>query len=255
MWLQSAWAALTHVFINPSSFFEDDVDWRVGVSYNAFYAALIQCFVVLFTIGLAYGSGTSVSGAGLSSVTGGVIELLYVFFAILVWGGLVGVSLTVVSDQEWLQPVVLTGSLIGVGAVAIGVASWLGLSTLVRSLVFFGTIGVWTVATYTVLWFDTSWFESVLGVAMYTWLVSYPYLLVNSVVSVLQTFSVLSGLVVNAMSALLSAAAIVHIVTGTVRGVEEQLELSLWRGALAVIVGPIVLILGFFVLLYLSVLV
>ena len=180
---------------------------------NAFYAALIQCFVVLFTIGLAYGSGTSVSGAGLSSVTGGVIELLYVFFAILVWGGLVGVSLTVVSDQEWLQPVVLTGSLIGVGAVAIGVASWLGLSTLVRSLVFFGTIGVWTVATYTVLWFDTSWFESVLGVAMYTWLVSYPYLLVNSVVSVLQTFSVLSGLVVNAMSALLSAAAIVHIVT------------------------------------------
>jgi hypothetical protein len=153
------------------------------------------------------------------------------------------------------EPLVLIGSLIAVTAAVTAVLNYFGVFNPVwRSIGVFGSWLAWMTTSYVVFWYHSSWFESVLSLAQYSWLASYPYIVVSSFIVLIQQVFGSTSLVWEVLSSLVGAAAIVHIVVATVYGLRERFDLSLLGGVIAGIVGPVLVFLCILLLIYVGVL-
>lgn len=117
-----------------------------------------------------------------------------------------------------------------------------GLDVLIRPLFIVISVVVWAALVYATLrFFEEGSFPTMLGVVGYGWLVSYPYVLVNTALYVVEEVLVSTDALtwVTVTSWLVSAASIIHITVATVLGLREKVGASWWQGVLAALVVPL----------------
>jgi hypothetical protein len=183
-----------------------------------------------------------------------VLQPVYIAFATLLWASFIALSLATWCEKSVKAPLVLIGSLALTVVITIGLNYAEVFNPVWRGVGLIGSWFVWTTGAYVFLWYHTSWFEDVLALSQYSWLASYPYIVISSCIVLIQEGFRSTSLVWEVLSSLVRAAAIVHIVVATVIGVRERFDVSLLGGVIAGIIGPVLIFLCILSLVYAGVL-
>lgn len=240
------------VFWRTSTFFDKERRWTYGLGYNMAFSAVLQLVVSLVLAGIV---ASEWGNAMLSLLPSTVLQPVYIAFATLLWASFIALSLATWCEKSFKAPLVLIGSLLALTVVITVGLNYAGVFKPVwRSIWVFGSWLAWMTGAYVFLWYHASWFEDVLALSQYSWLASYPYIVVSSCIVLIQEGFRSTSLVWEVLSSLVGAAAIVHIVVATVMGVRERFDVSLLGGVIAGIIGPVLIFLCILLLVYAGVL-
>lgn len=252
-WMQRGVQTMLDVFWRTSTFFEKERRWTYGLGYNVVFTAALQLIVTLVLAGFLISQGQGMEWFLLSSA---MLEPVYIAFATLLWSSFIALSLALWRENSFILPSSLIASLIGVTIIVTVLLNVVGVDNPVwRGIGVFGSWFLWVVVSYVWLWYHSSWFEDVLSISQYSWLASYPYIVVSGgIVLLRQGFGLISTVWLEVVSSLVGAAAIVHIVVASVYGLRERFDLSLLGAALAGIIGPLLIFLTILVVIYAGVL-